>query len=43
MAVKVGLTALVVIFAVGLVLYIVMGNDKKFSGRPRRCRSPPTS
>ncbi|MCB1265431.1 DsbA family protein [Mycolicibacterium sp.] len=32
MAVKVGLTALVVIFAVGLVLYIVMGNDKKFSG-----------
>jgi protein-disulfide isomerase len=32
MAVKVGLTALVVLFAVGLVLYIVTGNDKKFSG-----------
>ncbi|MBU3749100.1 MAG: DsbA family protein [Mycobacterium sp.] len=29
MAVKVGLTALVVLFAVGLVLYIVMGSDKK--------------
>ena len=29
MLVKVGLTALVVAFAVGLVLYIVMGSDKK--------------
>ena len=29
LAVKVGLTALVVLFAVGLVLYIVMGSDKK--------------
>lgn len=29
LAVKIGLTALVVLFAVGLVLYIVMGSDKK--------------
>jgi protein-disulfide isomerase len=29
LAVRLGLTALVVLFAVGLVLYIVMGNDKK--------------
>lgn len=29
LAVRLGLTALVVAFAVGLVLYIVMGNDKK--------------
>ena len=27
--IKIGLTALVAVFAVGLVLYIVMGNDKK--------------
>ena len=31
MAVRLGLTALVVAFAVGLVLYIVMGSDKKSS------------
>ena len=29
LAVRLGLTALVVVFAVGLVLYIVMGSDKK--------------
>ena len=29
LAVRLGLTALVVLFAVGLVLYIVMGSDKK--------------
>jgi protein-disulfide isomerase len=29
LAIKVGLTSLVVLFAVGLVLYIVMGSDKK--------------
>jgi len=29
LAVRLGLTTLVVLFAVGLVLYIVMGNDKK--------------
>jgi len=38
MAVKVGLTALVVLFAVGLVLYIVMGNEKKFSGETQAVR-----
>ena len=29
LAIRLGLTALVIVFAVGLVLYIVMGNDKK--------------
>ncbi len=37
-AIKVGLTALVVLFAVGLVLYIVMGNEKKFSGETQAVR-----
>ena len=32
LAIKVGLTALVALFAVGLVLYIVMGSDRKGSG-----------
>jgi protein-disulfide isomerase len=36
--IKIGLTALVVLFAVGLVLYIVMGNDKKFSGETQAVR-----
>ena len=38
MAIKIGLTSLVVLFAVGLVLYIVMGNDKKFSGETQAVR-----
>ena len=38
MAVKVGLTALVVVFAVGLVLYIVMGSDKKLAGGTQAVR-----
>ena len=38
MGVKIGLTALVVLFAVGLVLYIVMGNDKKFAGETQAVR-----
>lgn len=38
LAVRLGLTALVVLFAVGLVLYIVMGNDKKGAGDTQAVR-----
>ena len=38
LAVKIGLTALVVAFAVGLVLYIVMGSDKKFASDAQAVR-----
>ncbi|MGI9124783.1 MAG: DsbA family protein [Mycobacterium sp.] len=38
MAIKIGLTALVVLFAVGLVLYIVTGSDKKLSGETQAVR-----
>lgn len=38
LAVRLGLTALVVAFAVGLVLYIVMGNDKKHAGDTQAVR-----
>ena len=40
LAIKVGLTGLVVLFAVGLVLYIVMGSDKKQPATRKRCGSP---
>ena len=38
LAVRLGLTALVVAFAVGLVLYIVMGSDKKSGSEPQAVR-----
>jgi protein-disulfide isomerase len=38
LAIKIGLTALVVLFAVGLVLSIVMGQDKKGSGETQAVR-----
>ena len=39
LAIQLGLTAIVVIFAVALVLYIVMGHDKK-TGSGRRASRP---
>jgi multisubunit Na+/H+ antiporter MnhC subunit len=36
LAIQLGLTAIVVIFAVALVLYIVMGHDKKTGSRRTR-------
>jgi protein-disulfide isomerase len=38
LAIQIGLTAAVVIFAVALVLYIVMGSDKKHSGEMQAVR-----
>ena len=38
LAVRLGLTALVVAFAVGLVLYIVMGSDKQPANEPQAVR-----
>jgi protein-disulfide isomerase len=38
LAIQIGLTAVVVIFAVGLVLYIVMGSDKKQGGEVQAVR-----
>ncbi|CAN5423978.1 DsbA family protein [soil metagenome] len=38
LAIQIGLTAVVVIFAVALVLYIVMGSDKKQSGEVQAVR-----
>lgn len=38
LVIRLGMTALVVAFAVGLVLYIVMGNDKKRSGETQAVR-----
>ena len=38
LAVRLGLTALVVAFAVGLVLYIVMGSDKKSANEAQAVR-----
>ena len=43
MAVRIGLTALVVLFAVGLVLYIVMGSDKKRAGDAQAVRIASTA